>query len=75
MNRKCNPTVATVCTHSPKSEQFRLFSGVILIGQAMCNGARDVSVLNSERELTESEWQEYCDRTIARRIVKKERQA
>lgn len=65
----CNPAIATICRHKPQVECFRLFSGTTIIEQRMCNGARAVSVADSDRELTNAEWQEYCDRTIARRIV------
>lgn len=71
----CNPAIATICTHNPQSERFRLFSGATIVEQRMCNGARSVSVVDSDRELTNAEWQEYCDRTIARRIVQNGRRA
>lgn len=67
----CDSRIATVCSHNPKTEEFQLFGGVVLVERAMCNGARDISVKDSDRALTNAEWQEYWDRSIARRIVKK----
>lgn len=67
MAAECNPSIATVCEHEPKSAKFMLScTGRVVVERKMCNGATDVSMADG-REMSDSEWQEYCQTVIPAR--------